>query len=176
MTNIETQICDRLHKLRNYIKGRVGTGEVAEDLYGEALLIILKKAKSEKIKKDFPSLDTFMWLCARSVISDHFKTEGVRKRLLEDDYVYCVNLHEKSPEKIYEVKEEIKIFMEEARKKLNNVYRKTLILLLFQNMNHDEIANTLAIPRVTISTYLLRMRKRLGGVHLNKVRVLARET
>ncbi|GAG45559.1 unnamed protein product, partial [marine sediment metagenome] len=157
MASIETQICNRLHKLRNYIKGRVGTGEVAEDLYGEALLKILKKAKSEKIKKDFPSLDTFMWLCARTVISDHFKTEAVRKRLLEDDYVYCVNMYEKSPEKIHEVKEEIKTFMEEVRQKLNNVYRKTLILLLFQNMNHDEIANTLAIPRATISTYLLRM-------------------
>jgi len=174
MTDIETQICDRLHKLRNYIKGRVGTGEIAEDLYGEALLKILKKAKSEKIKKDFPSLDTFMWLCARTVISDHFKTEGVRKRLLEDDYVYCVNVYEKSPEEIHEVKEEIKIFMEEARKKLSGVYRKTLILLLFQNMNHNEIADTLVMPRATVSTYLLRMRKRLGNVHLNKVRILAR--
>ena len=173
MANIETQIYDRLHKLRNYINSRVSSRAIADDLYGEAVLKILEKVKGERLGKD-SSLDSFMWMCARSVISDHFKTEGVRKRLLEDDYIYCINMYEKSPEKIYEVKEEIKIFMEKAKKELNSVYRKTLILLLFQNMNHDEIANTLAIPRVTISTYLLRMRKRLGNVHLNKVRILAR--
>ena len=175
MTNIETQICDHLHKLRNYIKGRVGIGELAEDLYGKTVLKILRKVRSERLRNDSFSLDAFMWACARTVISDHFKTEGVRKRLLEDDYVYCINTHERSPEREYEAKEENKKFMEKARVELNSVYRRTLILLLFQNMNHDEIADTLAIPRATISTYLLRMRKRLGGVHLNKVRVLAKE-
>ena len=170
MTNIETQICNRLPKLRNYIKSRVGTPELAEDLYGEAVLKILRKARNGS-----SSLDAFMWICAKTVISDYFKTEGVRRRLLENDYVYCVNMCERSPEKAYETLEEIKAFMGEAREKLNSVYRKTLILLLFQNMDHNEIADTLAMPRATISTYLLRMRRRLGGVHLNKVRVLAKE-
>lgn len=142
MAYIETQICDRLYKLRNYIKGRVGTGEVAEDLYGEALLKILKKAKSEKIKKDFPSLDTFMWLCARSVISDYFKAKDRQQRLLKDDYAYCVNTLEGSPEKKYEISEENKTFIEMARKKLSDDCRKVLILLLFQNMKHYEIAET----------------------------------
>ena len=169
-SSIETQVCNRLYKLRNYIKSRIGIPELAEDLYGEAVLIILRKVRSEKLGKDFSSLDAFMWICAKTVIHDHFKTEGVRKRLLEDDYVYCVNMCERSPEKAYEIKEEIKIFMEEVRDKLSSVYRKTLILSLFQNMDHNEIADTLAIPRVTISTYFLRMRSRLGGVHLNQVR------
>ena len=174
MVDIETQICDRLHKLRNYIKGRVGTGEVAEDLYGEALLKILRKAKSEKIKKDFPSLDTFMWLCARSVISGYFKTECVRKRLLEDDYVYCINMCEKSPEGKFEVEEENKIFLEKAKKQLNDIYKRVLMLLLFQNMGHDEIADTLGMPRATVSKYVMKMRGRLGGIHLNKVRTRAK--
>lgn len=174
MINIETQICNRLHKLRNYINSRVSSGAIADDLYGEAVLKILEKVKGERLRKG-SSLDSFMWMCARSVISSHFKTEGVRRRLIENDYIYCINMYERSPEKVHEVKEEIKIFMEEAREKLSSVYRKTLILLLFQNMNHNEIADTLVIPRATISTYLLRIRRRLGDVHLNKIRVMARE-
>ena len=169
MISIETQICNRLYKLKNYIKSRIGTSELADDLYGEAVLKILEKVKGERLGND-SSLDSFMWMCARSVISDHFKTEAVRKRLLEDDYAYCVNIYEKSPEKIHEVKEEIKIFMEEAREKLSYIYRKTLILLLFQNMKHHEIADTLGIPRTTVSCYLMRMRKGLGNVHLSKTR------
>ena len=170
MINIETQICERLPKLRNYIKSRVGTPELAEDLYGEAVLKILEKVKGERLGND-SSLDSFMWMCARSVISDHFKTEGIRKHLLEDDYVYCVNMYEKSPERKYEIKEEIKEFIKRVERELNSIYKKTLFLLLFQSMNHIEIAYTLGISRETVSSHLLRIRDRFGDVHLNKVRV-----
>lgn len=174
MTNIETQICERLHKLKNYIKGRVGTSEVADDLYGETALKILRKVKREKTNNGH-SLDAFMRICARTVISDYFKKERIRKQLLKDEYVNRVRTFKEGPDKEYEVREENNKFMERARKELSSAYRKALILLLFQNMNHYEIADTLGIPRVTISTYMLRMRRRLGDVHLNKARDLTRE-
>lgn len=142
MVDIEKQICERLHKLRNYIKSRIETPELADDLYGEAVLKILRKVRSEKVGKDFSSLDAFMWICAKTVIHDHFKTEAVRKRLLEDDYVYCINTSERGPERKYEMKEEIKEFMKRVERELNSIYKKTLFLLLFQSMNHIEIAYT----------------------------------
>ena len=169
MIRIETQICDRLHRLKNYINSRVGKGALAEDLYGDAVLKILRKVRSEK-SKGGSSLNTFMWRCAQTVISDYYKKENIHKRLLDAEYVYRINTIGKSPEKEYEIKEENKKFMERARRELNDIRRRILILLLFQNMRHYEIADTLGIAKSTVSNYLMRMRSELGDVDLSKFR------
>lgn len=175
MTNIETRICDRSFRLKRYIESKCrGQKELAEDLYGDAMLKILTKVRIEKFKND-SSLDGFMLICAKTVISNYFKTESIHKRIIDNNYIYCVNTSEKSPEKKYEIKEKIKRFMEKIEKKLNNTYKKTLFLSLFQNMNHNEIAYTLGICRETVSIHLLRTRKKLGNVHLNKYREINRE-
>lgn len=167
--NIEKQICDRLYKLKNYINSRVNLKTEAEDLYSATVLKILRILRSGKFRKG-GSLDAFMWICAKSTISDYFKKEGMHKRLLKDDYVYCINMFEKSPERKFEIKEENRMFLEKARRQLNNIYKRVLMLLLFQNMRHDEIADVLGMPRATVSKYVMKMRRELGNVHLNQVR------
>jgi len=171
VVNIEKQICDRSFRLRRYVESKCrGNKELAEDLYGDAILKILTKVRIEKFKND-SSLDGFMLKCAKTVISNYFKTESVQNRLFNDDYVYCVNMNEKSPERKYEMKEEIKEFMKRVERELNSIYKKTLFLLLFQSMNHIEIAYTLGICRETVSSHLLRIRDKFGDVHLNQVRM-----
>ena len=171
MTNIETQICDHSFRLKRYIESKCrGQKELAEDLYGDAMLKILMKVRVEKFKND-SSLDGFMLKCAKTTISNYFKIEATHKRLFNDDYVYCVNTSERGPERKYETKEEIKKFMKRVERELNSIYKKTLFLLLFQSMNHIEIAYTLGICRETVSSHLLRIRNRFGDVYLNQVRV-----
>jgi len=173
MKTLEKQICDRSAKLKKYIEFKCqGNKELAEDLFQDTMLKILAEVKVEKLKNN-SSLDSFMSKCAKTVISCYFKTEAIHKRLLSDDYVYCISANEKSYERNYEIKEEIKDFMRKAETQLGNTCRKIIMLLLFQNMNHFEIASTINKDRRTVSTHLLRMRKRLGNVHLNKSREIS---
>lgn len=166
---IETQICDRLYKLKNYISSRVSSRVVADDIYGDTMLRIWRIVRNRKFKEGL-SVDAFMWLCAKSVISDYFKKESSKKRNCVDEYGHYCDTATESLERVYEASVENEIFMEKARKELNNICRRVLMLLLFQNMKHWEIADTLGIPRVTVSSYLMRMRKQFGDIHLNKVR------
>jgi len=53
MADIEQQICDRLYKLKNYINSKVNKGALAEDLYGDAMLKILKKVKINQVVKNW---------------------------------------------------------------------------------------------------------------------------
>ena len=167
--SIETQICDRLYKLKNYINSRVSSRVEAEDLYSDTVLKILRIVRRGEFREG-NSVDAFMWLCAKSVISTYFKTKNLRNQLLKDNYVYCIRTSERSFGKAYEASEECKAFIEKARKKLSDVYKRVLMLLLFQNMRHDEIADTLGMPRATVSKYIMKMRERLGDVYLNKAR------
>ena len=176
MTNIETQICEHSFRLKRYVESKCrGQKELAEDLYGDAMLIILTKVRIGKLKNS-SSLEVFMLKCAKTAMSNYFKIEAARKRLFNNDYIYCVNTSGKSPERKYEIKEENKRFMERAERELNTVYRKILILSLFQDMDRVEIANTLGVCRETASVYLSRMRKKFGDIHLNKYREFSKES
>lgn len=165
---IEAQICDRLCGLKNYIDKRIGKGAIAEDLYGDSVLKILQKVKSERFIND-SSLNVFMIMCAKTVISDYYKKEKIHKRLLENEYVYRTRVIEESPEKEYEIKIENKKFIEKINRELDSVCRRIVFLLLFQNMKHHEIADVLGIPRTTVSVCLMRIRQKLG-VDLGKCR------
>ena len=171
MVDIEKQICDRSFRLKRYVESKCrGNKELAEDLYGDAILKILTKVRIEKFKND-SSLDGFMLKCAKTAISNYFKIEGAHNRLFNNDYVYCVKTSEGSPERKYEMKEEVKEFMKRVEKELNSIHKKTLFLLLFQSMKHVEIAYTLGICRETVSSHLSRIRDKFGDVYLNQVRV-----
>lgn len=167
---IEAQVCNRLYKLRNYINFRVTNKTLADDIYSIAILKLWKIIKNGGFKKGH-SIDSYMWLCAKSTVSDYFKKEKSEQKR-DDKYIYYCDAFAKSPEKEYEAREENELFMEKARKELDENHKRILILLLFQNMKHYEIADTLGMNRNTVSTHLMRMRKRLGNIHLNKVRTL----
>lgn len=170
MKKIEKQICDRSANLKKYIEYKChGNKQLAEDLYSETMLKILTGVKIEKLKNNY-SLDGYMGFCAKTVISCYFQTEATRKRLRNTNYVYCIATEEKSPEKNYETEAEIKGFMKKVDKKLGVTCKKIIMLLLYQNMNHEEIASTLDKDRGTISSHMLRMRRILGNIHLNKYR------
>jgi len=166
--SIETQVCDRLYKLRNYINSRVVNKTVVNDIYSIAVLRLWKIIQNGGFKTGY-SIDSYMWLCAKSTISDYFRKEK-REQNRDNEYIYYCDVTTKSPEKEYEAKEGNKLFMEKAERELDESCRKILILLLFQNMKHYEIADTLDMNRNTVSICLMRIRKRLGDVHLNKVR------
>ena len=164
------QICDHLPKIKRYIESKVGPGAEAEDIYGETIIHILKNIKNGNFKKEL-STTTYFYRCAQSTIVDHFKRKNQAKRSNSDDYECYINTFTKSPEKEYELREQNELFMKQARIELNDITIKSLILSLFQEMKHHEIANTLGIPRITVSSQLHRARKKLGNIHLNKTRI-----
>lgn len=157
---VEKQIYERLPLLRRYVMSRLrGSMEQVEDI---------EFIRNGDFKVGY-SIDGFMKKCALNEIFDYYKERNRLKRTHSDEYEYHFNIATKSPEKEYEIRMENETFMKRVEK-LRIVYRKIIILLLFQNMKHCEIANTLGMPRATVSTHFLRIRRKLGDIHLNKVR------
>ena len=166
---IETQICDRLPKLKAYIISRGSQGAQAEDIYCNVIVKIWNIIRNGKFKEGH-SIDSFMWRCAKSVICDYYNKENREKRIYDEEHQHYFSILTKSYEREYEALMENNTFMKKTLG-LRAIYRKIIILSLFQNMKHCEIANTLGIPRGTVSNYMLRMRKKLGDIHLNKTRI-----
>lgn len=169
--SFEAQLCERLHKLKRYIEFRVGgSGAEAEDVYSKAIIRILEAIKKGWIKET-DGVATYFYRCAHSTIVDHFKRKNQVKRTKADNYEYHVNTFVESPEREYEASVRNNLFMERMGEELNGVTRRALALSLFQEMKHNEIAETLGIPRATVSSQLNRAREKLGDVHLNKTRI-----
>ena len=168
----EPQVCEKLYKLRHYISSRISPREVAEDVYGDVIVKMWGAIRGGKLKASL-SVDAFIWRCAWCVLCDYYKKEGRKKRTDNGEYGYYLSMLIGRPEREYEASTINNAFMARAGKELNDTCRKILILLLFQNMKHRDIADTLGIPRATVSTYLLKMRKQFGGINLNKVRTRA---
>ena len=164
----EAQICDRLYKLRRYVNFRITPKEVAEDVYGDVIVKMWKAIRDEKFKATI-CVDAFMWRCAWCVLCDYYRREGREKRTDNGEYGYYLSTLTRDPEKEYEARTINNAFIESVAQ-LKAICRKVLILSLYQNMKHWEIANTLGISRSAVSTHLFRIRKELGGLHLNKVR------
>ena len=168
--SIETQVCDRLYVLRRYIFSRFNFNEEeSEDVYGDTVLKIFQAIRKGNFKKEYP-VDTYMRNCVWSVVIDRYRREGNSKRIRTSEHDYYFKTFIKSHEKKYEYSGEIKIFLERLEC-LTDICKKILMLLLFQGMSHDEIAETLDMPRGTISVHIHRMRKELGNIDLSKTRI-----
>lgn len=169
MTGIETQVYDRLPVLKRYVFSRFRFNEEeSEDVYGDAVLKIFRAIRNGGFKEGF-SLDAYMRHVVWSVAIDRFRVSSRLRDANTAEYDYHFKTTEKSTEKQYEHSSEIDRFLKKLEC-LKDTRKKILILLLFQGMDHNEIAETLNIPRVTVSVHVSRARKQFGDIHLNKVR------
>lgn len=163
---IENEICDRLPTMKGFIKSRIGNATMAEDIYGDAIIKIWKAIRNGGFKTGF-SVSSYMNRCAQTAIYEYFRREGRGKRRDRADYEYIIPAYTPSHEKKFEITIENMEFMNHLG--LKPCHRRILILSLLQQMKHHEIADTLGIPRATVSSVIARSRKKLG-LHLNKAR------
>lgn len=169
VAHVEKQICARLRTMKNFIISKTDSIPVAEDIYGEAVLKIWQIIRSGKFKEGH-SIDSFMCWCSRSAISNYFRKEKNYSSFVQNKYPSYCNTSTKSPEREYEIAMENRLFIEKMIQALGVLYRKVIILLLFQNMKLYEIAETLEMPWSTVGNCLHRMRKQFG-VYLGRARV-----
>lgn len=167
MSKIETRMYERLHVARGYVFARCLRPD-AEDIYGDTVVKIWEILRAGQVKKD-GNLDAFICRIAHSVLCDYYKRQRTDKRNCNEQYIYHCTPTTRSPEREYEAKQENHIFLKKLGT-LKSLYRKVIILLLYQSMKHWEIAYVLGIPRGTVSTLLFRARQKLGDIHLGKVR------
>lgn len=170
LPHIEAQICARLRTLKKYISIKVDSAAEAEDIYGETVLKIWRIIRSGKFKEGY-SIDAFMMWCARSCVGNYYQNKNRYSFFVRNEYVHHHNTFARNHEREYEIAVENRMFIEKVMRVVSAVYRKVLILLLFQNMRHWEIAETLGISRVTVSGYLFRMRNSFE-IYLNRARRL----
>lgn len=169
MIGIETQVCGQLPILKRYVFSRFRFNkEESEDVYGDAVLKIFRAIRNGGFKEGF-SLSAYMRHVVWSVAIDRFRISSRLRNTNTAEYDYHFKTIEKSPEKRYEHSDEIDRFLGRIEH-VEGIRRKILILLLFQGMSHDEIADTLDMPRATVSTHVSRARKQFGGIELSKVR------
>jgi len=169
MTSIETQVCDRLPILKKYVFSRFRFNEEeSEDVYGDAVLKIFRAIRNGGFKEGF-SLDAYMRHVVWSVAIDRFRVSSRLRNTNTIEYDYHFKTTEKSAEKQYEHSSEIDRFQKKLEC-LEGIRKKILLLLLFQGMNHNEIVETLDIPRATVSIHVHRARKQFGDINLNKSR------
>ena len=133
LPHIEVQICARLRTLKNFIISKTDSVPVAEDIYGDTVLKIWRIIRSGKFKKGH-SIDSFMWHCALNSITDYYRKEKRYNFFARNEYAHYHNNLARSPERNYEMAMENRLFIEKVMSVLSAVYRKILILLLFQNM------------------------------------------
>jgi len=165
LPQIESQICVRLHTMKNFIVSKTYSAPVAQDIYAEACVMIWTKIRNGKFRDDGGSLDSFMWWCARNAINDYHRKEKRFNNFARNEYAHYHGIFAKNSEREYELAMENRLFIRKGMKKVSVVCRKILLLLLFQNMKLSEIGEILNMPSSTVSQYLRGMRSKFG-VHL----------
>lgn len=162
MMDIEAQICDRLPKMKAYIMSKCNLREEAEDIYGDMIVRIWKIIRNGGPRGGY-SNDGYIWNSAKFAIGDYYRKERKMKRN-HDEYGYHLPASMRSFEGEYEASI---VFMREIEK-LSPVYRKVLILLLFQNMGPNEIADTLRISSNAVSLIPINRRNKRRNHANNK--------
>lgn len=165
LPHIEKQICVRLRTMKNFISSRAGSAQAAEDIYATACVTIWRKIRDGKFRDDGGSVDSFMWWCARNAINDYYRGERRFNNFARNEYAHYHGIFARNAEREHELAVENRLFIKKMMKQVSVVCRKILALLLFQNMKLHEIAETLEMPKSTISQYLRGMRSKFG-VHL----------
>lgn len=151
-------------RIRRFIERFVGPRDLSEDLTQEVFVHVLRHAGH------WPPADRMMvWIfrIARNVALDALRREKVRVRTRQGfEELLRWREHrrwreERAPQLHRLTELEQREALEQAIQTLPEVYRTAFILREQEGLSYEEIAEVLDIPAKTVSTRLVRARRRL---------------
>ena len=164
------QISYFLPKLRRYAL-RLANGDdgKADDIYGESLFRFSRALISSQVK--LPVTFSYLKRIMFNTFCDIYSFEKRREALYGEEYWRFLGYSVPGPERAYEARERVEDFLEKIQG-FEGIRKRILYLLIFQGMNHNEIAEALGVPRATVSTHIHRAREKIKGADLRKRRDL----
>lgn len=141
----------------------------ADDIYGEALFQFSRALASSQVK--LPVAFAYLKKIAFNTFCEFRTVRGREKRVHTEEYDRFFGYFMPGPERAYEARERVESFLEKIQG-FKGIRKRILYLLIFQGMNHDEIAEALGVPRATVSTHVHRAREKIKGADLRKRRDL----
>ena len=139
-----------------YLNGFVNNIQVAEELAEDTFVLLGTKKPKDK---GIGSFKTWLYTIGRNIALNYLKR---RARLSEhslDDYPELINEEENL--EITFIKEEQKIMVHRALKKLKPEYHQVLWLIYFENFSNKEVATVMKKSVHNIETLVYRARKSL---------------
>jgi RNA polymerase sigma factor (sigma-70 family) len=138
METIESLYEQYLPKIYRYIYHRTGHRQLAEDLTSTVFLKVAKNLDTFDANKS--SISTWIYAIARNTLIDHMRTNKPTFDLSEADDLASAENVEQSTERSLQIKA-----VRGALSKLNEAQREVLIMRVWDDLSHKEIANILGI-------------------------------
>ena len=155
----DTGLTDIIREYRDglvfYLNSYVSDLHVAEELVEETFVkLVLKKPRN----KEIGSFKTWLYTIARHVAVDHYrKTRKHRTVSLEE---VPVGADESNLEIVY-LREERKIQLHRALRRLKPTYRQALWLMYFEGFSHKQLATVMGKSVHSVETLVYRARQSL---------------
>ena len=139
-----------------YLNGFVNNIQVAEELAEDTFVLLGTKKPKDK---GIGSFKTWLYTIGRNIALNYLKR---RSRLSEISIDDCPDLiSEEENLEIVSIKEEQKIMVHRALKKLKPEYHQVLWLVYFENFSNKEVAMVMKKSVHNIETLVYRARKSL---------------
>jgi len=142
-------------KLMRYGKKFLSSQENIEDIVQEIFIKVYKNIKSFDVERKF---SPWIYRIAHNAFVNHLRS-------IDKEPLLFFNFDTLLNHPIYEdpaIKEkenqEIRVLLDKGLEKLPSIYRETIILYYFEDLNYQEIADILHVPIGTVSIRLRRAR------------------
>lgn len=154
-SGLEQIICAYKDGLMIYLNGFVRDICVAEELTEETFVkLVLKRPRFSQRS----SFKTWLYAIARNLAMDHLRHSKRNETSLED-YPEA-SADEQTLERSY-IRQEEKILVHRAMRKLKPEYRQVLWLLYFENFTHKEVGRIMGKTTHNVETLAYRARQAL---------------
>ena len=139
-----------------YLYSFVGDINIAEELTEDTFVLLGTKKPRDKGKSSFK---TWLYTIGRNVAIDYIRKNAKRREVPIDE---CKELcsEAESLELLY-IREERKIIVHQALRKLKSEYQQILWLVYFEEFSHKEVAMVMKKSVHNIETLVYRARKSL---------------
>ena len=139
-----------------YLNSIVGSVDVAEELAEDTFVLLGTKKPKDKGKGSFK---TWLYTIGRNLAINYVKKMS-RKREVSIDACTELSDYKNTPESLY-IKDEGKMILHNAMKKLKQEYRQVLWLIYFEGFTNKEAAIVMKKSVHNIETLVYRARKSL---------------
>lgn len=139
-----------------YLNSFVGNIHIAEELTEDTFVLLATKKPKDKGKGNFK---TWLYTIGRNIAIDYLRKHARRGEISIDDCLELIS-EEESLETLY-IKEERKIIVHHAMRKLKPEYRQILWLIYFEELSNKEVAVVMKKSVHSVETLVYRARKSL---------------
>ncbi|MBR5773465.1 MAG: RNA polymerase sigma factor [Clostridia bacterium] len=139
-----------------YLNSIVGDLSVAEELAEDTFVLLGTRKPRDKGKSSFK---TWLYTIGRNIALNYLKKASRKNEVSIDEYTESIS-DDITPEELF-IKDEQKLMLHKAMKKLKPEYRQVLWLIYFENFSNKEAAVVMKKSVHSVETLVYRARKSL---------------